>query len=457
MPIYKKNDMAKVLKAVKQADSPQVYLIFGDRFLCRKVAAEIIAALVPGSRASANEVNHIDGDQEDPLKTLNLLKSYNIFAGQQIFQVTGSKLFHSKAVAQGIWNKALKAYQKKDIEVASRYVHQLAEIGKTEAVALADISDAKWRQSFGFTKPAGSLVWIGEAATLYPQNTEAGKKKGGKNSLTEEYEAALTVGFPAGNILILLAETVDKRKKFYKFIQKHAVVIDLMVDAGVSKGAKADQETVLKELIRQTLDDFGKKIEPQAVQALIERVGFHPVAIVRETEKLALYADEAAAITMRHLQEVVGRTREDALFEFTEAFVNFNLEQSLVLTARLIEAGMHPLVLVAGLRNQLHKLLLVRSFIESSEPAFVRGMTYGVFQKGYLPDLKEVRQEWMSELPNHPYALYMMFGRAQKMAISMLLNWMRELLAAELSLKSSGQPAVLVFERFLIGALALKK
>ena len=457
MAIYKKNDMAKVLKAVQQNNSPQLYLIFGDRFLCRKAAGEVIAALVPDAAARDAAIYPIDGDQEEPLKTLGLLKSFNLFAGRQIFQVTGSKLFHSKAVAKGIWAKAQRAYQKKDIEAAGRYLNQLAAVGQTTAAELADISVSKWRQCFAFPKPAGPLTWIGEVLALCPPTGDNSKNKGKQDLVTEQYEAVLTAGVPRENILILLAETVDKRKRFYKFIQKHGVVIDLSIDSGTSKGAKANQAEVLKNLIRQTLVDFGKDIEPRALQTLIERVGFYPVAIVRETEKLALYADPDARITLQHVQAIIGRTREDALFEFTEAFVNIDLAQTLILTSRLLEAGVYPLVLVSGLRNHLRKLLLVRSFIESPHPAFVPGMTYSVFQKGYLPDLKEVQQEWMSEMPNHPYALFMMFAKAKEMAISQLVGWLRELLSVELSLKSSGQPPMLIFERFLIGALAVKK
>jgi DNA polymerase-3 subunit delta len=455
MPIYKKNDMAKVLKAIQQKP-PQICLIFGDRFLCRKAAGKIIAALVPDAAARGDAVYAIDGDREEPLKTLAQLKSYNLFGGRRIYQVNGSKLFHSRAVAKGIWDKAQKAWQKKDIEAAGRYIAQLAAVGHAAAGELAALPDGNWRQSFGFPKPQGSLAWIDEAAALCPQDAGEGKKEGSPNAVTAQYEAALTAGIPDGNILILLAETVDKRKKFYKFIYKHGLILDLAVDPGASKGARTDQDTVLQGLIRQTLAEFGKDMEPAAMRALIERVGFHPVAIVRETEKLALYADSAARISMRDLQEVVGRTREDAIFEFTEACTDFDLERALLLATRLLEAGVYPLALVAALRNHFRKLLLVRSFIDSSRPVFVPGMTFAVFQKGYLPELKETRPEQLAELPGHPYALYMMFARARKLAVAGLLVWLRELLALELSLKSSGQSPALLFDRFLIGALAKK-
>lgn len=457
MPVYKKKDINKLLKDVEQGKQSQIYLIFGERFLCRQAAGQVTSALIPAADARANSLTIIDGDQEEPLRTLALLKSYSLFAGRQIYQVNESKLFHSKFVAKGIWIKAQKAWQDKNPELACQYLRQLAGLAQISADALPEIQEAKWRQLFGFPHPHGALTWIAEASDILSQDTGDRPNEASQSSVTEQYEKAIAAGIPPDNILILLAETVDKRKRFYKFIQKYGVVVDLAVEPGSTKGAKSSQEAVLKELVLQTLAEFGKKIEPRALAALIERVGFHPVAIVRETEKLALYVGQAVNITVNDLQAIVGRTREDALFELAEAVADFDLEQSLLLAARLIENGVHPLVLVAGLRNHFKKLLLVRSFIESPRPAFIDGMTYSVFQKGYLPDLKAARENWLPDLPNHPYALFMMFVKAQKIAMLELVRWMRELLIAELSLKSSGQPPLLIFERFLFKSLADKK
>jgi DNA polymerase-3 subunit delta len=267
---------------------------------------------------------------------------------------------------------------------------------------------------------------------------------------------AVKTGIPAGNVLILMTGEVDKRKKLFKFIKEHGVIIDLAVGSGSAKAARDSQETVLRELIQQTLTGLGKKMAPRLVNILIERVGFHPVAVVRETEKLALYVDEAETITINDLDILCARTREDAIYEFTEAFGRADLPQSLLLCARMMESGAHPLALIAALRNYLRKLLVVRSFIDTPRPAFVPGMTYGVFQKGYLPEFKELRADWLAELPKHPYALFMMFDKASKMAAVDLIRWQRELLNIECSLKSSALPPLLVFEGFLFNCLTAR-
>ncbi len=448
MPIYKKNDINKVVKAISQGKPVQLYLIVGERFLCRQAADRLCAALIPKDGERQNIITRIDGDEEDPLKTLALLKSFSLFSERQVFMVTGSQLFQSKETARAVWNRAVKAGQNNDMERAARIVQQFAALGGQTIEGLTTMAAEEWQRLFGFPKPDKNLNWLAALAAAGD-----GRKPDAADKTATHYIEAVKAGIPAGNVLILMASEVDKRKKLFKFIKEHGVIIDLAVGSGTARAARDSQETVLRELIQQTLTDLGKKMAPRLVNILMERVGFHPVAVVRETEKLALYVDDAETITINDLDILCARTREDAVYEFTEAFGRADLHQSLLLCARMMETGTHPLALIAALRNYLRKLLVVRSFIDAPQPAFVPGMTYSVFQKGYLPEFKERRADWLGELPKHPYALFMMFEKASQMAAADLIRWRRELLNTEYSLKSSALPALVVFEGFLFNCL----
>nr|MBF0223008.1 DNA polymerase III subunit delta [Desulfobulbaceae bacterium] len=403
MATYKRNDIDKMLKAAGQGKVSNLYLLVGDRYLCSQVADRLISQLVP-DQAARQPVSLIDGNHEDPVKTLASLKTYSLFPGKQITRVSDTRLFHSKAVAQAI----------------------------TKPPEINSLNDP-------VTSPEGSVE------SQAPEKDPA-----------DLFREAFEAGIPENNILILLAEAADKRKKLYKFIDKNGVVADLSVEGGSSKAARTDQEAVLRSLISETLTEFGKQIEPQAVTVLLERVGFHPVAVVRETEKLALYAGENPVVTLQSVREIVGRTREDALFELTEAYSEQQLIKALVITQRLFNDGVHPLVLVSGLRNHLKKLLLVRSIQESEPPSYVPNMSYAVFQKGYLPELKVAKEEWIGLLPVHPYALFMMFNKAGQNSIASLAEKLAELLKVEHCLKSSSVSPQIFFERFLWKSLTVK-
>jgi DNA polymerase-3 subunit delta len=265
---------------------------------------------------------------------------------------------------------------------------------------------------------------------------------------------AFESGIPADNILILLAEAVDKRKRFYKFIQDNGAVLDLSVESGSSASAKRDQEKVLNELVQKTLQEFGKKIDAQAIPLLLERVGFHPVAVVMEAEKLAHYVGERPAITKDDVDAIIGRTREEALYELTEAVTAGRLEDGLTIVDHLQENGVHELAILATLRNHINKLLLIRSFQDLEEPRYSKSITFPSFQKGYLPKLKEGRDEWTTMLwKNHPYGLFMLFRQAARFNCEELTKDIKELLKAEYSLKSSSVDNRLIVDNLLFSIM----
>ena len=141
MAVYQRSDLPKLLTAIKQGKPCAVYLVIGDSYLCLQVAEQLAEALIPDQKTRGQNVNLIDGDQEDPLNTLSLLKTYSLFAGRQIFRVSGSKLFDSKEVAKTIWDKAKALYGKGDVHQAAVQLGRLAVIGGVEVSELAGLAE----------------------------------------------------------------------------------------------------------------------------------------------------------------------------------------------------------------------------------------------------------------------------------------------------------------------------
>jgi DNA polymerase-3 subunit delta len=458
MPVYKRQDITKLHSDIEQEKTSQIYLIFGERYLCRNAAQEIIDRLLPEAERRATSLQHIDGDREDFNRTINLLRTFPLFPGRQIIWVTDSKLFLSKGVAKNIWEKALKKKEKNEKSHAVRYLKQmldLAGVTQLEMVTenIESLSASRWKKLFGFARPQGDLSWVQELLVDSPDDSTAGRQESSADAITL-FTDAFESGIPADNILILLAEAVDKRKRFYKFIQDNGAVLDLSVESGSSASAKRDQEKVLNELVQKTLQEFGKKIDAQAIPLLLERVGFHPVAVVMEAEKLAHYVGERPAITKDDVDAIIGRTREEALYELTEAVTAGRLEDGLTIVDHLQENGVHELAILATLRNHINKLLLIRSFQDLEEPRYSKSITFPSFQKGYLPKLKEGRDEWTTMLwKNHPYGLFMLFRQAARFNCEELTKDIKELLKAEYSLKSSSVDNRLIVDNLLFSIM----
>ena len=459
MPIYKRQDISKLLSEIKQGSTYQIYLIWGERYLCRSAAQELIDHLLPEQERQATSLEQIDGDQEDFTKTLNTLKTFSLFSGTKIIWVTDSKLFYSKGVAKSVWDKACEKNERNETKQALRYILQMLNLAgisleDLDEENITDLSATRWKNLFGFNKPQGDLSWV---QNLLADRADATPAKGLETDAANMFVHAYESGIPQDNILILLAEAVDKRKRLYKYIQEHGIILDLAVDSGGSAAAKRDQEKVLKELIHNTLKKYGKEIDPHSLPVLLERVGFHPVAAVMEAEKLALYVADRKTITRSDIDTIIGRTREEALYELTESVTSGKLEDGLLILGHLQDNGVHGLAILATLRNHLKKLLLVRSLQELKSPAYTKSLSFPVFQKNYLPKLKEGRDEWSALLwKAHPYGLYMLFRQASQFRCEDLQDGLKNVLAAEYRMKSSSVDSRLIMDNLLFNLMRQK-
>ena len=449
MPLYTRETLPALLSDRAQ-QAAQVYVLFGERYLCRDAAAQLEASLL----SEGGTIHHIDGDQEDGQATLAKLRSFSLLPGRQLYKVTDSRLFHSKLVAKTIWDRAVKAHGEGKPEQASRALRTLLDAGglNPAEAELETMLAEEWQHHFGFAKPAADLSWT--KPYLSSESTAAPSKANqGAADPAEALMAALATGIPRTNILMLLTEDVDKRKKLFKVLKEEQTVIDLSVDTGAGAKAQKEQKGVLLDLVKQTLAEEKKSLAPGLVDLLLERVGFHPVALVMELRKVMLFTGERRQITREDMDELVGRTRQEALFELTSAITGRNLEQIMTISARLYDNGIHPLAVIATLRNFVRGLLLCRTLQDLPGLHFSPAMSAATFQQQCLPLLKE-REPWTKEMSGHPYALYMQFKTAAGYSLTQLGRWMKLLLAAEMRLKGSSIDPELVMQHLLLAMFA---
>lgn len=446
MPIYKRQEIPALLQAIDKGDTSQIYLVFGERYLCQQATDQILKHLLPNEGQRSGNLVLIDGDQEEPAQTLNQLRTYSLFGGQRVIRVMDSRLLHSKVIAKNLWEKAVKKYQDNDFGGAGRYLRQVLDIGGITPADLAELPTSTWKNKLGFGRPQGSLAWVAEVLGKAEAGDDPEVVSGSQN-ITDLYTKAFDEGLPSGNILILVTDGVDKRKKFYKYLVKQGSVLDLAVDTGTNKAATDSRKEVLSDIVCRTLAEYGKKMEPRVMEIFLERVGFHPVAAALESEKLALYVEDQEKITVTDLNAVIGRTREEAVYELSEAFSSRNLATTLLISGRLLENGLHPLALIATLRNHLKKMLIIGAMRDLDSPAYSPGLSFPAFKGDYLERLKGDRTEdWPKDLPGHPYALYMMFRKVEKFTTRAMIKALSELLATEYRLKSSAMPEKIILE-----------
>ena len=102
--------------------------------------------------------------------------------------------------------------------------------------------------------------------------------------------------------LIVSAGKIDKRRVFYKTFEKIGVVQQF-----AAWSEEKDWEFRSESMIRQGLEDRGKRIEDDALRVMIEAVGPNPRQLISEVEKLALYVGERQMVRRVDVDAKIGR------------------------------------------------------------------------------------------------------------------------------------------------------
>lgn len=451
MSIYTRDQLDSLVAQIGKKKVSPVYLVFGERYLCQQAAEKISAALVK----DGGNIHTIDGSQEDIAITIGRLSSFSLFSGRQVYRINDTRLFHSAKNAQALWKKALSAFRENNRILACSYLKAMLEAAGLNPDDPDNdpgtLPNARWKKMFGFAKPQENLDWTEELLKAYSEEADPARKTSAADP-AKLFEDTLSSGIPQQNILLLLAEDIDRRKRLFKFISEHFTVLDLSIEGGSSSRAQKSQHLVLGEVLRDILVKYGKTMTPDAAEILFERVGFHPVAVAMETEKLALHAGSRKRIEQDDVESLIGRTRQDALFELTDTIGKRDMEHALLTAERLLENGIHVLAVIATLRNYIHNLLLFRALQDLPEIGYTSSMSPALFQQQCLPRLKN-KEQWKQELSGHPYAIYMQFKTASTFSIATLRQWMTLLLQADYRMKGSNIAPDIVLQHLIINML----
>jgi len=179
--------------------------------------------------------------------------------------------------------------------------------------------------------------------------------------------------------MIFIADDLDKRKKSSKVLLDTCTVVEFspLKDAE----AKAWAKSRLKEL-KISADD-------QVLSELVRLVGTDVQTLANELEKLASAAAATNRITLDHVDELIGRSRELSNFELADHLMAGNRKRALETLHRLLEDGAEPVMLVGLIAGNYHRLALGKHLL-------ARGGREEVFRNISLPPFK--RDSYISTL-----------------------------------------------------------
>ena len=485
MPEINYKDLKKHLKKFVP-----VYLIYGEEMLYKASLNELLDAMVPVDKRSHN-YDPFDGTDENVQEAIEHVNTYSLLSGTKVVAICDSNIFYSKETKESILENAKDAYDNENDKEAARY---LLNLMGTLKLSLEDLRPENRNKTIKeIINPNTDILdddlWVSNIISYCVENNLAVPSSGDS---AERLQNAIEKGFPKGNHLIITTNLADKRRKLYKTINEKGLIIDCSVPKGDLSADKKAQEAVLKESKNAILEQFGKTIEENAFKKMYEMTGFDLRTFTQNLEKLASYIGKRKKITVNDVESVLERTKKDPVYALSNAIASRNLEMTLfVLNSLLGVDKFHPLQALAGLANQIRRLLLVKGFVESSygeDWDYWVGLGYlksewptADFKNYIIPAIlehdralldqikswenleaddqsttkKKKPDKWMSDFvivknPNSPIPVYKLLQNSERFTKDELISALEILSEADVRLKSTGQNPKTILEQAII-------
>jgi len=155
----------------------------------------------------------------------------------------------------------------------------------------------------------------------------------------------------SGNVLVFVAADVDRARRLYKTIQKHATVIECWGLRG-AKDARLDLRQVARTaeaLVRQAVADAGQQIDSAAARLVAERAGTDIATLRGDVDRLLLYAAGKPKIDLKDAQEVVSSETAQDDWAVTTAIQRGDTAEALRQIGLALESGGVPYMILGQL------------------------------------------------------------------------------------------------------------
>lgn len=259
-----------------------------------------------------------------------------------------------------------------------------------------DVLDGKTTPVGEIAEQAGTFSFLGtrkviavKDAPLFLLKAPPGEISYGEKDL-QVLVRLVEEGIPDSHVLVFTTGAPDRRKKIYKLILEHGLVVDCSVATGARKADIEEQQAVLRDISRQMLLKAGKQMAPDAFAALVDQTGFNPEVFVNAIEKLLAYTGGRNQISAADIGAVVHKDKKDPIFALTNAVMERDVSKALTLLSNLLSDGFHPLQILKTLENQVRKLLAIKCFTTGLNVGRAGGpplkhMQFNAFKQMLLP------------------------------------------------------------------------
>ena len=301
-----------------------------------------------------------------------------------------------------------------------------------------------------------TLPFFGGSKVIWFQNCNfLGEERTAGSSAVTEALASLVEELKRftweGVKLVITSPKVDKRKVFYKTLDKLGTVESF---TGWSLDDKdwADQAEMAA---RRQLRERDQEIDDDALAALVANVGPNNRMLVGEVEKLSIFLGSRSRATRADVESIVSRNKQAKSFALADAVGARDLPRLLKtldqeLWSLKTDSQKSEIGLLYGLISKIRTMLFLKEMVkegwirqESDYPRFKAGLEN--VPPGALPSDRR-----FNPLAMHPFMLYNSLGHSKRYTSEELVKAMETLLQANQRLVTTGMDEALMLQDALL-------
>ena len=294
----------------------------------------------------------------------------------------------------------------------------------------------------------GKVVWLRDCNFL-------GEERTASSAAVTEALAELADDlkkFSWQNVRLLVsAGKVDKRKVFYKTLEKIGTVESF---AAWSQDDKdwADRAEIAA---RDALNQRGKDIADAAMGELVARAGFGARQLENEIEKLCLFVGDRKKIGLDDVTAICSRNKTAKAFALGDALGDRDLPRLLKrldeeLWETKFDKDKSEIRLLYGLIGKVRALLLLKEMLREGWVKETRDYNQFKTQLAGVPADKLPGDKKFNPLALNPYVLYKALPQVKKYTSAELVRAMDVLLHCNRRLVSSGLDEALVLQQAVV-------
>lgn len=293
------------------------------------------------------------------------------------------------------------------------------------------------------------VVWLqgvnflGESQTAKAESTL---------SALDTLMGVLEDGMPSDVTFILSAGEIDKRRTFFKRLEKVArIEVHDKLDT-----TKPGWENAVMGHVSERAEAVGMKFRGAALEHFVQRVGSNTRSIDSELEKLSLFAGNRP-ITEDDVAAITSQSHTGFIFDIGEAISRRDLPKALELIDFQLNRGENAIgILLASIVTKVRMLLHARDLMETH--GIEAGRDYRSYQSAVdrLPDHATAHLGRTKEGKKNVYPLFLAAQAARKFTLAELRDAQAACLEANLRLVTTGLDHRLVLHQLAARILTRK-